>query len=94
MDTELNDVVKTHIDTIHERYNFALIQAAKSKTEADVAFLEGATFAYYDVLKRLRSQLETQGYDPSAFDPIVPELGKPTWQPPSLTNEEHVNEEQ
>jgi hypothetical protein len=82
MDDELKTVIKKHIDTIHERYNFALIQTAKSKTQADVAFLEGASFAYYDVLKRLRSQLEAQGYDPSAFDPIVPELGKPTWQQP------------
>lgn len=78
-DQELQKFVKDHIAAIQERYNFALIQNGKSKTQADVAFLEGASFAYYDVLRRLRSQLEARGYDPAAFEPIVPELGQPIW---------------
>jgi hypothetical protein len=53
-----------------------LLQTQKAETEADVPFHQGASFAYYDSLDLLKSQLEAFGDELDSYEPIVPDLGK------------------
>ncbi|MEM9451159.1 MAG: hypothetical protein AAGA75_21835 [Cyanobacteria bacterium P01_E01_bin.6] len=68
---ELQSFLKAYIAALHKRFIFALEQDEKSKTEADMAFFDGAIFCYQDVLKILTDQLKEQGYDPESLEPIM-----------------------
>lgn len=71
MNSELHDFLKAYLDAVHKRLFQALEHDEKSKTEADMAFFDGAIFCYQDTLKILKEQLEALGHDPEPFEPIV-----------------------
>jgi hypothetical protein len=68
---ELHSFLKDYIAAVHKRFIFALEQDEKSRTEADMAFFDGAIFCYQDTLKILTEQLKEHGYDPESLEPIV-----------------------
>lgn len=71
MNPELHAFLKAYIAALHKRFIFALEQDEKSKTEADLAFFDGAIFCYQDVLKILKEQLKEQGFNPDELEPIL-----------------------
>ena len=86
MNSELHTFLKAYIAALHQRFIFALEQDEKSKTEADLAFFDGAVFCYQDVLKILKEQLKEQGFDPELLEPIMIEAERkrsPAPPPPS-----------
>lgn len=76
MNEELNNFVKDLITLLQEKYDHSHSEKQKGDTEADVAFHQGAGFAYCDALDLIRSQLMAFGYDVESIEPIVPHLGK------------------
>ncbi len=76
MNPELHTFLKAYIAALHKRFIFALEQDEKSKTEADMAFFDGAIFCYQDVLKILKEQLTEQGLDPELLEPILIEANR------------------
>ncbi len=73
------DLTKFLEDLIYltqEKYDKALEQAQEAKTEADVAFQQGSSMAYYDVLDLIRSQLIAFGYELGEKENIVPIYGQ------------------
>ena len=74
MNPELQRLVKGYIAAIHQRFEQAIALNQKSVTEGDRAFFDGAFFCYQDAMKILRQELESQGYDPTEFEPMEPTL--------------------
>ncbi len=62
MNSEFRSFVAEHIAFLQQKFGYALAQMPKGQTEADKAFMDGACFAYNDVLVMLQSQLEESGY--------------------------------
>lgn len=58
MDQDFHRFIKEHIELIQQKFSYALAHMPRGKSEADKAFMDGACFAYNDVLALLRSQLE------------------------------------
>ncbi|GEM_PF-2972435 len=71
MNSELHEFLKAYIAAVHKRLFQALEHDEKSKTEADMAFFDGAIFCYQDTLKILKEQLQTLEHDTAPFEPIV-----------------------
>ena len=76
MNEELNNFVKDLITLLQEKYDQSHAEKQRGDTEADVAFHQGAGFAYYDALDLIRSQLLAFGYDVESIEPIAPHPGK------------------
>lgn len=77
MNEDLHGFLKDLFILIQEKYNGSLAEAGEPASEADVAYKQGANFAYYDVLDLIRSQLTAFGYEEAASGFPVPEWGKP-----------------
>ena len=73
MNPQLQAFVEEHVALLQKKYIFAQAQRSMAKVEADQAFVEGASFAYHDVLTLVRDQLEAAGYDLTALDLPLPE---------------------
>lgn len=71
MNSELHQFLKAYIAAVHQRLFQALEHDEKSKTEADMAFFDGAIFCYQDTLKILKEQLQALDHDVNPFEPIV-----------------------
>ena len=76
MSEELKSFVNDFGALMRERYNKSLAEIETVKSETDIAFQQGANFAYYDALDLMKSQLEAFGYDVRSFSFEVPNLGK------------------
>ena len=77
MNEELHGFLKDIFTLLQEKYDESLAAESVPAPEADVAFRQGATFAYYDVLDLIRSQIKAFGYEDEASGFVVPEFGKP-----------------
>ena len=78
MNEELHGFLKDLCILLRDKYDESLAEESRPASEADVAYRQGVTFAYYDALGLIRSQLIAFGYDKEALDFAVPELGKPS----------------
>ncbi|HYN25013.1 MAG TPA: hypothetical protein VES69_08200, partial [Pyrinomonadaceae bacterium] len=72
----LHGFLKDLFVLLQEKYDESLAEDSKPESEADVAYRQGATLAYYDVLDLIRSQLIAFGYEEEASEFPVPEFGK------------------
>jgi Mg2+/Co2+ transporter CorB len=75
MDQYLKDFLDDLIKILHEKYNDSL-RAEEDESELDKSFRSGCSFAYYDALELIESQLKAFGYDTKQFGVITPEYGK------------------
>lgn len=71
MNSDLNEFLNAYIAAVHKRLFQALDHDEKSKTEADMAFFDGAIFCYQDTLKILKEQLQALGHEVEPFEPII-----------------------
>jgi len=78
MNEELHRFLKDLFILLQDKYDESLTGESTPTSEADVAYRRGATFAYYDTLDLIRSQVIAFGYDEEAAEFAVPELGKPS----------------
>ena len=76
MNDKLNGFLKDLFVIIQEMYERSLAEESEGGTEADVAFLQGESMAYYSVLSLINNQLVTFGYEEEASEFEVPILGK------------------
>jgi|GEM_PF-1489994 len=74
------------ITLIQEKYNQSL-QAEEREDEQRRSFRLGASFAYYDVLDLIESQLEAFGVERGAFGEIAPVPGQKIPPHPRLPEE-------
>ncbi len=74
---QLHGFLKDLVVLIQEKYDESLAESKRLTEEPEVAFQDGLNMAYYDVLDLIRSQLLAFGYEATAAEIIVPELGKP-----------------
>lgn len=77
MNEELHGVLKDLFILLQDKYGESLIEETKSGSASDAAYRQGATFAYYDALALIRSQLIAAGYGEEASGFSMPEFGKP-----------------
>jgi hypothetical protein len=66
MNEELHRFLKDLFILIQEKYDESLVEEAKPRAEAETAYHQGVTFAYYDVLDLIKSQLIAFGYEEEA----------------------------
>jgi hypothetical protein len=73
---ELKNFIEDLALIIEEKYNQSLEAIRQGNSEGDIAFQQGANFAYYDALTLIRLQLIAFGYEPEDYNFKVPELGE------------------
>jgi hypothetical protein len=76
MNEELHGFVKDLFVLIQEKYDASLAKEPAPESEIDVAYHQGISFAYYDVLDLIRSQLIAFGYNEEASALAAPQFGK------------------
>lgn len=77
MNEELHGLLKDLFILLRDKYDESLNEETKVGSASDVAYRQGATFAYYDALALIRSQLIAAGFGEEASGFSLPEFGKP-----------------
>ncbi|MEM9212951.1 MAG: hypothetical protein AAGD25_01110 [Cyanobacteria bacterium P01_F01_bin.150] len=93
MNPEVEDLIKTYIAAVHNRFEEAIALNQKSVTEGDRAFFDGAFFCYQDTMKILRKELMAHGYDTSGLEPmepVLPDKEKISYITPSSDQEQEI----
>jgi hypothetical protein len=77
MNEQLHGLLKDLFILLRDKYGESLVEETEAGSASDAAYRQGATFAYYDALALIRSQLIAAGYDEEASRLSMPEFGKP-----------------